>query len=226
MENDTEGVIPTLHSKRNITLEKQVAIYRLLFFTLGLFAIIELIFVIVLYKSQTISIPYVVEINKEGDIKYKDNITSTLAKWQPSTATKIKVLSDFLTDLRSVSLDKQIQIERIKRIYAFSIENGLKESEKYLLETKPLERLNNQRVEINVYATTPLINNDENVFQLDFNEKIYSLSGNLISEQNYRAILETKHFLPKTEQTQIINPLGIYISNLKISAIKDGYVLL
>lgn len=218
--------IQSAHTIANSNLQKRFYAQKVLLICIIVFACLELCAVVVLYKKQTISIPYVVEINREGDIKYKENVASTLSSWTPSTATTIKVLSDFLQNLRSVSLDKQIQTERIKKVYAFAIEKGLRASEEYLLATSPMLRCEKERVEINVYATTPLLNGDDDCYQIDFNEKTFSLNETLISEQNYRAIMKIKHYLPKTEDVQRINPLGIYVCDLKISAIRDGYVIL
>lgn len=217
--------INSIHSAQNTQRKIKETFYKATSFLLTIFALFELVAIVVLYSQQKIEIPYVIEISREGDVKYKKDIALELANWTPSTATKIKILKDYITDLRSICADEHMQVKMIKNIYAFSVENGLKEAEKYLLETDPLSRVGKERVDIDVYATTPMINDDENVFQIDWNEKTYSPAGALLSEQNFRAVIKTKYFTVKTHEMQTINPLGLYICDIKTSAIKDGYTI-
>ena len=56
--------------------------------------------------------------------------------------------------------------------------------------------------------------------------KTYSLSGTLKNEKNYRGVLYIEYYRPRTKNLQEVNPLGIYVNNIEISEIKDGYVVL
>ena len=217
-----------LDTKLNRSLAKRqinVLIYKTMFYLLLVVSILEFILIFVLIKRQTVEIPYVIEIQKDGSAKYIDNASSSLSDFSPSVQTTLKVLENYIISLRSVSFEASIQEDRIKKVYAFSTEDALKSAKKYLEEKPPFERALKERVEVSVYAATPLYKTDSSLYQLDFNEKTYTLGGELKDETNYRAIISTKIFKVRTKSLQEENPLGIYLTRLEISKIKDGYVI-
>ncbi len=224
-ENDSGDSISGLHlsaKKAKAEISKAMKASVIL---LAAFCLMEFAMIFHLAMRQTVSIPYVIEINRDGTAKYVDNASTSLSEWKPSVATTLKVLEDYIISLRGVCGDDAIQRERIRKVYAHSTESALKTAQDWLLENNPLERSEKERVEISVYAATPYMNGNEHLFQLDWNEKTYGASGNLKSEANYRAIMGTRRYVPKTKSIQEANPLGIYVVRLDISEIKDGYVI-
>ena len=218
-------MINTKHTDEKINKRINAAFYKGISYALIAITVIEAFLIIVISSQKTTNIPYVIEINRDSEVKYIKNAVSTLKDWEPSSAITIKTLSDYLESLRGVSVDENIQKKRIRNIYQFSTADSVKLVDEYFKMTNPLERGKTEYVDITVYAATPGIHDDKNIYQLDFNEKTYTLNGKLKNEENYRAIIKTQHFIPRTETQQITNPLGIYVSKIKISKIKDGYVL-
>ena len=221
----TIDTIDTIHTKNIKDKSLKVSLYRGLFVLSLLFIILEFALILVLQRRQTTLIPYVIEVQPDGSAKYIDNSASTLSSYTPSTATTLKVLENFIISLRSVNPDLIIQEERIKNVYSFATEDALKVAKDYLNLTKPYERSETERVEVTVYAATPLYKGQSNIYQLDWNERVYSTTGNLKSEANYRAVINTKVYQVRTKSLQEQNPLGIYLTNLEISKIRDGYVI-
>lgn len=222
----TSALIPTDLTKENI--KASLIIYRYMgvavaSLILSVFLLIALVYLALKPKTE---IPYVVEITTDGDVRYVKDAVTTLSSWTPSQSTTMHVLRDYIINLRGVSSDRSVQVERIKKVYAFSTGDATKTINEYLEETSPVERLERETVRIDVYAITPLINGNEKIYQLDWNEKTYSLSGTLKNEKNYRGVLYIEYYLPRTKNLQEVNPLGIYVNNIEISEIKDGYVVL
>ena len=223
--NNASNPIRSLHAAIKKAKTEASRTCKAIITALCVFCIMEFAIIFHLANRQTVSIPYVIEINKDGTAKYIDNASTTLSEWMPSTATTLKVLEDYIISLRGVSSDVAVQQYRIKKVYAYSTGDALKSAQDYLLENNPLERSDSERVEVSVYAATPFISGSDDIFQLDWNEKTLSMNGALKSETNFRGILKTKRYMPKTKSIQEINPLGIYVTNLNISEIKDGYVI-
>lgn len=217
--------IASLHTKATLE-EKDKKIYykgvSVAFFTSTL--VLAALCLLLSLKHKT-EIPYVIEINREGDARYVSDAVSTLSSWSPSTTTVMNLLRDYIVSLRGVSEDSVIQEERIKKVYSHSTKDASLYVNSYLKDTSPMERLRNEKVIVDVYAITPLDEKSGTIYQLDFNEKTYGLSGTLKREENYRAILRIKFYRPRTKGLQEANPLGVYVESIEISKIKDGYVI-
>lgn len=223
--NNASNPIRSLHAAIKKARSEASKACKAVITALCAFCIMEFAIIFHLANRQTVSIPYVIEISKDGTAKYIDNASTTLSEWMPSTATVLKVLEDYVISLRGVSSDAAIQQHRIKKVYAYSTGSALKSAQDYLLENNPLERSESERIEVSVYAATPFIGGSDDIFQLDWNEKSFGSNGTLVSETNYRGILKTKRYVPKTKGIQEINPLGLYVTDLNVSEIKDGYVI-
>lgn len=217
--------ISSLHTKACFEERDKKVYYKGFSIALFIALLLVLSLCVILIMRQKIEIPYVIEINREGDARYVDNAVSTLSEWSPSTTTVMNLLRDYIVSLRGISEDSNIQEERIKKVYAHSTKDALYYVNSYLKETSPMERLKNEKVVVDVYAITPLDTKNNSIFQLDFNEKTYGLSKDLKKEENYRAILKIKFYRPKTKGLQEANPLGVYVNEIEISKIKDGYVI-
>lgn len=217
--------IASLHTRATIEERDKKIYYKgvsLAFFTSTV--VLASLSLVLALKHKT-EIPYVIEINREGDARYVSDAVSTLSSWSPSTTTVMNILRDYIVSLRGVTEDSSIQEERIKKVYSHSTKDAASYASLYLKETSPMERLRSEKVTVDVYAITPLDEKDGSLYQLDFNEKTYSISGTLKKEENYRAILKIKFYRPRTKGLQEANPLGIYVERIEISKIKDGYVI-
>lgn len=221
-----EDSILSIHSKDRSALRDKAIFYKgasIALFTLSLVLVLSVVFLAIRPKTE---IPYVIEINASGDAKYVSDAVSKLSSWQPSKTTIMNILRDYIVCLRGVSTDSAIQEERIKKVYSFSTATASKYAGSYLKQTSPMKRLSKESVTVDVYAITPMVDGSETTYQLDWNERVFTLQGNLKSENNYRAIVSIAFFKPRTQLLQESNPLGIYVKDISVSEIKDGYVIL
>lgn len=225
LNDDNTKYISTFLSNKNIYEQSKIALYKgiaLSNILLSVFLIFGLIYVSLKPKTE---IPYVIEVNNDGEAKYINNAVAKFSNWEPSKTTVMQILSTYIKNLRSISTDKNIQTENIRSVYAFSTHNAIKVISEYLKNNSPIDRSEKETVRIDVYAITPNLNTNNTIYQLDWNEKTYSLSGNLKNEKNYRAQIEVGFYRPRTKNLQELNPLGIYVEDIEISEIKDGYTI-
>ena len=114
----TSALIPTDLTKENI--KTSLIIYRYMgvavaSLIISLFLLIALVYLALKPKTE---IPYVVEITTDGDVRYVKDAVTTLSSWTPSQSTTMHVLRDYIINLRGVSSDRSVQVERIKKAYA------------------------------------------------------------------------------------------------------------
>lgn len=215
--------IASLYSlKRSKILDKSL-FYKGGYYALLIISVCLCVIVLILGLRQKTEIPYVIEINREGRANYVENGVHNLKDWTPTDATIIATLKNYIISLRGVSVDKEIQKERIENVYSSSLSYALNTADNYIRNTLPLERAKKENVNIDVYYISKL-NNNGLTYEIDFNEIIYSPGFTNPTEKSYRAIVSIEFHKSDVKEIQKTNPLGIYVVDLQINEIKSGYV--
>lgn len=174
---------------------------------------------IIFIGSQSKFIPYIVEVDKLG---------STLVVNQATRGTThdARILyasvANFITDLRTVTPDIQLQRKSILKVYAMTNTTDpiiTKLNEYYQgATTNPFERAKQYTNSVQIIN---IVQQSRESYQADWEEMTYNFKGELVSKQRYRAVISiyivdsTKNEI-KVEQLQA-NPLGIYVKDIFIS---------
>jgi len=175
----------------------------------GLIATLGIIYI----ASQSKILPYLVEVDKHGELKYG----GTVEKMSTVDENVMKyALSDFIINLRTIYPDNNIQ-----RDYIFKVYN-------YLSASLPANKLVDDFYKVNPpfglkYNQKVTIENvthiQDNQWQLDWSETRYGENGALIDTQVFRAVVQTMLNPPSTEESARKNPIGLFIKDLTISKI-------
>lgn len=199
------------------TLNRKVATYKALCIFLIIVFVIQ-VGVNVYIASLPKTVPYVIEISADGDAKYLRDTVKLLDDWQPSEDTTRLFIGNFIENLRNVSTDRQVTTANLLKVYAMMTANAADQIKSYIKDTDPINRGKTEKVMAKVYNISKL---SDQTYQVDWRETVTTTTDRLISDKQYRAILQITFYRPRTEEQRENNPLGLWITDISVSAIKD-----
>lgn len=174
---------------------------------------------VVYIGSQSKLVPYVIEIDKLGRSQFMGTIPDRDIK-DPRIVNVL--LNDFISDFRTVSMDKELTVKALKRLYSKlgndSVANS-KISEHYTAnkeKNNPFVRANKETVAIEVKTVLRVTSN---TYLIEWNEYIRNPgTGQLLRTEYYKAniTIEYKNTSNFSFDALIDNPLGIFITDYAI----------
>ena len=164
-------------------------------------------------------VPYVIEVSADGSAKYIPDAVTLLDEWSPAENTIRYFLESFIVNLRSVSTDRQITTQNLLKVYAMMDQNAANSVKEYVKTTDPVNRGKSEKVTVTVFNISKL---SDKTYQVDWRETVSSAANNkLISDKQYRATIQITFYTPRTESQLEGNPIGLWVSDISISSIKD-----
>ena len=170
--------------------------------------------------NQPDAVPVVITLDDLGRTSYAGRLTR--ANWQgyqvPDIAVTAKV-KEFLELYYIISTDETVMRRNIENNY-HNLTNIT--AEKYttmLQEEKPYDKFGNVTQEV-VFDTEPM-SVSSSTYQVDYHVLRRNLSGKLINDTYYRALITTELMNPADDDLNI-NPLGIYISSFDFKTLKTN----
>ena len=175
---------------------------------LALFGLIQL-------GSQPKAIPYVVEVNKLGEVAYSGRLEPARAD---SNVIKASIAS-FISDLRLVTPDAGLQAEAVTRVYAYISKgdpalgrvNSFYGSTK---EASPYIRAQDAIVSVQIDDVLPT---SQNSWQVDWTETTRDRKGEKAVTAKWRGLVTIVLVPPSasTSEAQLRrNPLGVYVQDV------------
>jgi len=178
----------------------------------GLVALISVAGVVYI-GAQSKVVPYVVEVDKLGAV-------ATISRAEkPSTVDSrvIKAyLARFVTDWRAVSIDRVAQKGAIDRVYAM-LPNGsvaLNKLNDHFKANNPFAVAAKKTVAVDVTNLLPI---SDQTWQVEWQEVTRDLRGELQSSVRMKVSIIVGITPPSDEHLMLINPLGVYITDLNWS---------
>ena len=159
---------------------------------------------------------YIVAVDKQGHV-----VDSGVADQPAVVDDRLKraALCEWLTNLRTVTVDVLAQRRAIDRVYAMIASGSpaqIQISDFYRNEP-PSRRAETQVVEVQVQVVLPT---SDKTYELEWIETARSLSGQLQGESlRWRGAFTLAINPPKDEKLARINPLGIYVTRANWSRI-------
>ena len=165
--------------------------------------------------SQPKAIPYVVEVNKLGEVAYSGRLEPARAD---SNVIKASIAS-FVSDLRLVTPDAGLQAEAVNRVYAY-ISKGdpaLGRVNSFYGATKeasPYVRAQDEIVSVQIDDVLPT---SQNSWQVDWTETTRDRKGEKTVTAKWRGLVTIVLVPPSasTSEAQLRrNPLGVYVQDV------------
>jgi type IV secretion system protein TrbF len=188
--------------------------WRLIAFVLaGLLALA--LFGLIQLGSQPKSIPYIVEVNKLGEVAYAGRLDPAQADSNVIRAS----IASFISNLRLVTPDAGLQAEAVNRVYAYiskgdpalgrvnSFYGATKESSPYI-------RAQDEIVSVQIDDVLPT---SQNSWQVDWTETTRDRKGEKTVPAKWRGLVTIVLVPPSasTSEAQLRrNPLGVYVQDV------------
>ena len=165
--------------------------------------------------SQPKAIPYIVEVNKLGEVAYAGRLEPAHAD---SNVIKASIAS-FIADLRLVTPDAGLQAEAVNRVYAY-ISKGdpaLGRVNSFYGATKESSPYVRAQDEIVSVAIDDVLPTSQNTWQVDWSETTRDRKGEKAVTAKWRGLVTIVLVPPSasTSETQLRrNPLGVYVQDV------------
>ena len=162
-------------------------------------------------KSQ----PWVVELTSDGEATYKADVVSALASWSPSDATQRYFVSHYISEMRTVSTDNNVNKQNANSVYARSVNSATEQVNLWYTQNNPITRAKNEYVLIPLDETA-VVRYSANQWKVTWRETSYRTSDKeIFADQQIEAIITVEFYLPDTERRRRENPIGMYVSNIE-----------
>ena len=163
--------------------------------------------------AQNKIVPYVVEVDKLGEV-------AAVARADQATAVDTRVvkayLARFASDWRTVTIDRHAQKGSIDRVYAM-LPGGsvaLSKLNDYFRVHNPFTTAGKETVEVDV---TNLLQLSDRTWQVEWREVTRDSRGEVQGSVRMKASIIVGITPPTDEKLVLINPLGIYVTDINWS---------
>jgi type IV secretion system protein TrbF len=163
--------------------------------------------------AQSKVVPYVVEVDKLG-------AAQGISRADRATAVDSRVikayLARFVADWRTVTVDRQAQKGAIDRVYAMlpSGSIALTKLNDFFKAHNPFTLASQESISV---AVTNLLPISERTWQVEWQEVARDQRGEVQSTTRMKVSIIVGITPPTTESLMLINPLGVYITDLNWS---------
>ncbi|MCP3963591.1 MAG: conjugal transfer protein [bacterium] len=120
-------------------------------------------------------------------------------------------LSLFIRNLRTVVADAEAQREILTRAYAYAKGSAVTAINVFFLDNNPFEAARRQRVHVQVHSILPL---SDDSWQVQWTETTLAPNVREGNATSWQAILSVEIDPPKTTETLLTNPLGLYVTEI------------
>ena len=120
-------------------------------------------------------------------------------------------LSLLIYNLRTVLGDAEAQREILTRAYAYARGPAVAYLNRYYLRHNPFEIAERHRIQVRVRSILPL---GESSWQVQWSESTLTANGREGESTSWQAILTVEFDPPETTEALLINPLGLFVTEI------------
>jgi type IV secretion system protein VirB5 len=166
-------------------------------------------------SAQSIVTPYVVEVDRTGQVRTVGQATTA---YQPADAQVAYHLAHFITLVRSLSIDPVVVRQNWLDAYDYTTDRGAAVLNEDARTNDPFARVGSESVTVQI---TSVVRASDSSFNVRWSEQRFA-NGAPTGIQRWNAVVSIVLQTPRTEQRLRKNPLGIYINGLSWSRELDA----
>jgi type IV secretory pathway TrbF-like protein len=166
-------------------------------------------------SAQSIVTPYVVEVDQAGQVR---TVGEAATPYRPNDAQIAYHLAQFVTQVRSLSIDPIVVRQNWLGAYDYTTDRGAAVLNEYARAHDPFVRVGKESATVQV---TSVVRASDTSFNVRWTEQHF-VNGALASTERWNAVISTVLQTPRTEQRLRKNPLGIYVNGLSWSRELDA----
>jgi len=161
--------------------------------------------------------PYVVEVDRLGEARA---VVPAEADYEPTDPQIAWHLAEFISNVRSVSLDPVLMRENWLTAYDFATQRASTFLNEYARRSDPFGQVGDKSVSVQV---TSVVRASDTSFQVKWTESLFE-RGSLADTSRWTAILTVRRQPPRDAETLRKNPLGLYVDAIDWSRELDTAV--
>ena len=165
-------------------------------------------------SGQSIVTPYVVEVGRE----HVRAVGEAVTPYKPTDAQIAFHLAQFITRVRSLSVDPIVVRQNWLDAYDYTTDKGAAVLNDYASKNDPFARVGKESITVQVTSVTRA---SDTSFNVRWTEQRF-VNGASAGTERWNAVLSTVLQTPRTEQRLRKNPLGIYVNGLSWSRELDS----
>lgn len=170
------------------------------------------------------SLPYVIELTPQGEATYYPDAVKLLDSWEPNDATQRFFIADYITKMRSVSIDNYINRQNAQAVYSRTVTSGNAISfiENFFTNNNPLERSKSVVVKIPAEELS-ILKYSATQWKVVWRETETKKgsSATVLSDKQYEALISIAFYTPRTEREKRENPIGLYVTDFDMDILRD-----
>ena len=166
-------------------------------------------------SAQSIVTPYVVEVDKTGQIRA---VGEAATPYRPADAQIAYHLAHFITLVRSLSIDPIVVRQNWLDAYDYTTDRGAAVLNDYASKNDPFARVGKESVTVQITSVTRA---SDSSFNVRWTERRY-VNGAAAGLERWTAVVSIVLQPPRTEERLRKNPLGIYVNGLSWSRELDS----
>lgn len=161
-------------------------------------------------SAQSIVTPYVIEVDHDGEVRTVGEATTP---YHPTDAQIAYHLAQFITLVRSLSIDPVVVRQNWLDAYDYTTDRGAAVLNDYARTNDPFARVGKESMTVQVTSVTRASDTSFNVRWIEQ----HFVNDAPASTQHWNAVISIVVQTPRTEQRLRKNPLGIYVNGLSWS---------
>jgi type IV secretion system protein TrbF len=166
------------------------------------------------HSTQSLVTPYVVEVDKQ----HVRAVGEAVTPYQPTDAQIAFHLAQFITRVRSLSIDPVVVRQNWLAAYDYTTDKGAVVLNEYARTQDPFARIGKETTTVQI---TSVVRASDTSFNVRWTEQRF-VNGAPAGTERWNAVLSIVLQPPRTEQRLRKNPLGIYVNGLSWSRDLDA----
>jgi len=166
------------------------------------------------HSTQSLVTPYVVEVDKE----HVRAVGEAVTPYQPTDAQIAFHLAQFITRVRSLSIDPVVVRQNWLAAYDYTTDKGAVVLNEYARTQDPFARIGKETTTVQIAS---VVRASDTSFNVRWTEQRF-VNGAPAGTERWNAVLSIVLQPPRTEQRLRKNPLGIYVNGLSWSRDLDA----
>ena len=167
------------------------------------------------------SVPWVIELSQDGQATYYPDAVKLLEDWTPNDATQRYFMRDFVTRMRTVSIDNYRNQENAGVVFAKTLSQASRKLNDWYMANNPIERSAEEYVRIPAEEIS-IVQYSSTQWRVSWRETTYRRNDNrILGDSQYEGIFTVAFYTPDTERKRIDNPIGMYVTDFDISLLRE-----
>jgi type IV secretion system protein VirB5 len=166
---------------------------------------------LIIQSTKASVVPYIVEVEAEGNVRLVGQVREQ--EWSLGDSARKLELERWIRSLRALSLDRNVQRDRLVYVRNHSSQAGNMQLDALLEQDDPLADFGRIQRTVHVTSQTRLPG-EADAWRVEWVERTFGTRGEPMGERAYVGEFHIELRAPENDEQLTINPLGFYVTFL------------